>query len=174
MYVLSQVFVVISGILFAISYIVKKKSLILTINVANNIFFATHFLLLKSYTAAYSVFLTIGFLISIFLLEKYNKEKYKILTTIIFSLILIPITILTWDGPLSLIPTISILITFIGSLIKPTLIVKLFYFTSTVMNSVFMFIIHSYFGFGVNIAILITAIIGIILQIKNVKQTKKV
>lgn len=172
MYILSQIFVVISGLFFASSYLIKKKSLILIVNVCNNVFFALHFLLLNSLTAAYSVFLTIGFMIAIYLLEKYQKEKYKIIATIIFSLILIPITYLTWDGFLSLMPTIAILITFIGSIFNNTLTVKLCYFVSTVMNSIFMFIIHSYFGFGVNLAILITAIVGIVMQIKNLRNNK--
>lgn len=173
MYILSQVFVVISGILFALSYLTKKKSLLLILNVVNNLFFGCHFLLLKSFTAAYSVFLIIVFLIAVYVMEKYKKEKFSFIAVVITSMILIPITIFTWDGLLSLIPTIAVFLTFVGSGFKNTLTVKLFYFVSTVLNTIFMFIIHSYFGFGVNICILITALIGIIVQIKNLKNVSK-
>ena len=174
MYVLSQIFVVVSGILFALSYLTKKKALLLILNVFNNIFFGTHFLLLKSSTAAYSVFLTILFLIAIYFIEKYNKEKFYFIVTIFCSLVLIIISIITWDGPLSLMPTISVLLTFVGSALKHTLTVKLFYFVSTVLNTIFMFIIASYFGFGVNIAILITAVFGIVKEIITIKNKQKV
>lgn len=174
MFILSQIFVVISGILFAISYLTKRKGLLLVINVFNNLFFGLHFLLLNSFTAAYSVFLTLIFLVVIYIFEKTNKEKFNYLIATIFSIILIPISIFTWNGALSLMPAIAIFITFVGTVLKNTLTVKLFYFTSTILNTIYMFIIHSYFGFGVNILILITAIIGIIQQFKQQKTNKKV
>lgn len=174
MYILSQILVVISGILFALSYLTKKKSLLLLLNVFNNLFFGCHFLLLKSFTAAYSVFLTIAFFITIYLLEKYKKEKFSFVVVIISLLILIPITVFTWGGMLSLMPTIAVLITFVGSGFKSTLTVKLFYFVSTTLNTIFMFIIHSYFGFGVNVCILIAAIIGIIKEIHLIKNKSHV
>lgn len=166
MYVLSQIFVVMSGILFATTYLTRKKTILLILNIFNNILFGTHYLLLKSYTAGYSVLLTILFLIAIYFLERYEKEKFTFIVSIACSLILIPITILTWSSPLSLVPAIAILLVFVGSLFKNLLIVKLFYFTSTSINTVFLFLVKSYFGFAVNLIILTVAIIGIISQIK--------
>ena len=126
MYILSQIFVVISGIFFAATYLTKRKSLLLILNVTNNVFFGCHFLLLKSFTAAYSVFLTIAFLIAVYLLEKFKKEKFSFVCVIVASIILTIITVFTWDGILSLMPTIAVLSTFIGSAFKHTLTVKSF------------------------------------------------
>lgn len=126
-------------------------------------------MLLKSFTAAYSVFLTILFLIVVHLLEKYKKEKYTFIASIICSAILVPISIFTWSSTLSLIPAVAILFVFIGSTLKNLVAVKLSYFISTILNTIFMFIIHSYLGFALNCLVLIIAIIGIMKQIKMQK-----
>lgn len=170
MYVLSQIFVLISGCFFASTYLTRNKKLILILNVFNNLFFGTHFLLLKSYTATLSVFLTIFFLVAIYFTEKYNKVKLTVITTIVFSFILIPIAILTWESIVSMLPLMASLLFFIATAFKNTLIVKILYFISTISNTVFMLLIHSYFGFTTNILILIVAIIGIINQIRTTKR----
>lgn len=172
MYILSQIFVVISGILFAASYLIKKKESILIINIFNNLFFSTHFLLLKSYTATITNFLTIFFLLAIYFVEKKKKGNLNFIIVSIFSLILIPITISTWDGIVTLLPLSASLLFFLASALKNTLAIKMVYFISTISNTIFMFIIHSYFGFGVNICILITAVVGIIKELINIKNKK--
>ncbi|MBQ9795719.1 MAG: YgjV family protein [Clostridia bacterium] len=172
MYILSQISVVLSDALFASTYIVKKKNILLILNVLNNFFFGIHFLLLKSITAAYSVFLTIVFLIAIYLLERFKQEKFSFIISILCSICLIVITIFTWDGALALLPVIGIFLVFVGTLFKNTLLVKCFYFISTVLNTIYMFFIHSYFGFALNLVILAIAIFGIINHIRT--QNKKV
>ena len=171
MYILSQIFIVISGILFALSYLFEKKGLILIINVFNNLFFAIHFLLLKSFTASYSVFVIAFFLIIIYFLDKYNKKHYKLLSLIIALILVIIISIFTWESALSLLPICATTFNLVGTILNKTLTVKLFYFFGTVLNTIFMFIITSYFGFGINIAILIVGAVGII---NHLRFTKKV
>ena len=171
MFVLSQVFVIISGIIFAISYLFRKKEIILILNVVNNIFFAIHFLVLKSFTASYSVFVIALFSIVIYFIEKYNKEQFQLLFLIISTILICIISIFTWEGPFSLMPTCASISTLIGTVLNKTLIVKFFYLASTILNTIYLFIIHSYFGFAINIGILVIGIVGIINQIRlNIKK----
>lgn len=170
MYVLSQVFVVISGILFAISYFLKRKWLILLVNIFNNLFFATHFLLLKSFTAAYAVLLVGFFLAAVYFLEKFGKEKFIPTVLIVTLPVLFVISFFTWSGFISLMPIIANLSTLIGTTTKNSLFVKLFYLTSTILNTIFMFIIHSYFGFATNLVIVTVGTVGIINHIRTLKK----
>ena len=169
MFVLSQIFIVISGILFALSYLLKKKGLILIVNFFNNVFFATHFLLLKSFTASYTIFVIAFFLVAVYYLEKHKKQKTIFLALAISLVLVLIISCFTWENILSLIPATASALTLIGSIIKKPLLVKLFYLTSTMLNTIFMFVIHSYFGFAINIGILVVAFVGIYLHLKAKK-----
>lgn len=173
MYALSQVCIVFSEIFFGLTYLTKKKSILLTFNVINNAFFGIHFLMLRSVTAAFSVFLTILFLIAIYILEECKKEKFTFVASIICTIALIPITIFTWTSALALLSVFAILLVFVGTLFKNLVLLKLFYFASTILNTIYMFIIHSYFGFALNLVVLTVAICGIIKQIK-LEKTKQI
>ena len=170
MYILSQIFAVASCGFYSATYLAKKKSLIVILNTLNKLCLGIHFLLLGGFTASLAVFLSILFLITMYFVEHFKKEKYALLISIIFSLLLIPITILTWQNAMSLFSDVATLLVFVGTAFKNTLCVKLFYFVSTILNATYMLIIHSYFGFATSLIILTTAIIGIIKEIKTRKQ----
>lgn len=172
LYVLSQISVVLSCLIYGASFFVRKKHLLLLCNIANNFFFGLQYLLLFQLSSALSIFLAIAFFIITYYLEKHNKSKFTPLVSIMGVLLLIVISVLFWNGPLSLLPTIATSLVFIGTIFAQTLEIKLFYLVSTFLNVSFMFIIHSYFGVACNIVIIITAIIGIIKEIS--KRKKKV
>ncbi|MBO5954426.1 MAG: YgjV family protein [Clostridia bacterium] len=173
MYILSQIFVVVSCVLFAVSYLFKKKSIILIFSILNNLFFGAHFLLLKSYTASCTVFLTIFFLTAVYFVEKLKKENLTILVTVIFLIALIPITILTWSGIISLFPTFGTIMYFTGTTFNKTLFLKIFYLISTISNTIFMYVIHSYFGCASNLLIVAFGIYGLIREIQVINNSKK-
>ena len=173
MYILSQIFVIVSCVLFAMSYLTKRKSIILILGILNNLFFGAHFLLLKSYTASCTVFLTIIFLVVVYFVEKFQKEKYSFVVTIIFLLALIPISIFTWDGTISLFPTFGTIMFFTGTAFHKTLVVKIFYAISNITNTIFMFLIHSYFGCVSNLVIIAFGIYGIVREIQIINNSKK-
>ena len=172
MYILSQIFAVISCGFYSATYLAKRKSTIVILNTLNKLCLATHFLLLGGFTASLSVVLSILFLITMFILEKFNKQHHLYLASIVFSLLLVPITVLTWQNAFSLLSVLASLLIFIGTALKTTLYVKLFYFVSTICNATYMLIIHSYFGFATSLIILTVAIIGIVKEIK-IKQKKR-
>lgn len=172
MYILSQIFAVISCGFYSAAYLAKKKNAIVVLNTLNKLCLATHFLLLGGFTASLAVVLSIFFLITMYIIEKYNKQKFSYIASIIFSLLLIPITILTWKNTYSLLSVNASLLIFVGTAFKNTLHVKLFYFASTISNAVYMLIIHSYFGFATSLIILTIAIVGIVKEIKTRREQK--
>ena len=172
MYILSQIFIVISCGFYSATYLAKKKYWIVVLNTLNKLCLGIHFLLLKGYTASLAVLLSIVFLITMFFIEKHQKERFSYIATIIFSLLLIPITILTWQNAFSLLSVFASLLTFVGTALKNTLCVKLCYFVSTTLNAIYMFIIRSYFGFATSLIIITIAIVGIINHIKNLRKEK--
>jgi hypothetical protein len=129
-------------------------------------------LLLGGFTASLAVVLSILFLFTIYLIEKYKKEKFSFIASIVFSLLLIPITIFTWQNALSLLSVIASLLIFVGTALKNTLTVKLFYFVSTILNATYMLILHSYFGFATSLIIISVAIVGIFKEIKTQRKQK--
>ena len=172
MYILSQIFALISCGFYSATYLAKKKHLIVILNTLNKLCLSIHFLLLKGYTASLAVILSILFLITMYFVEKHKKEKFSFVVTIIFSLLLIPITILTWQNAFSLLSVIASLLVFVGTSLNNTLCVKLFYFVSTILNAIYMLIIHSYFGFATSLIIITIAIIGIVKQIITLRKEK--
>ena len=173
MYILSQIFAVLSCGFYSATYLAKNKSRIVVLNTLNKACLATHFLLLGGFTAALAVVLSILFLITMFIIEKNNKQKYSYIASTIFSILLIPITILTWQSAYSLLSVLASLLIFTGTAIKNTFTVKLFYFVSTISNAIYMLILHSYFGFATSLIIITIAIIGIIKEIKSRRSQQK-
>lgn len=172
MFVLSQVFVVFAGIAFALTYFLKTKNNILIFSVINNIFFGTHYLLLNQPTAAYTVYATIAFLIIIYFLEKYNKSKFNLLTAISFSLLSILITYQTWQGLISLIPFVAIVLSYFACVFKKVYLIKLFNLFSCMTTTVNLILIKSYLAIAQNLIILILGVIGIVLTFKDMKKQK--
>ena len=172
MYILSQIFAVLSCGFYSAAYLAKKKHWIVILNTLNKLCLATHFLLLKGYTATLAVFLSILFLATMFIIEKYKKQKFSYIVSIIFSFLLIPITIFTWQNAYSLLSVAATLLIFVGTALTNTLAVKLFYFISTISNAIYMLILHSYFGFATSLIILTMAIIGIVKEIQTRRKQK--
>lgn len=172
MYILSQIFAVASCGFYSVTYLAKKKNWIVLLNTLNKLCLGIHFLLLGGFTASLAVFLSILFLITMYIIERFKKEKFSFVVSIIFSILLVPITIFTWQNAFSLFSVVASLLIFVGTAFSNTLCVKLFYLISTILNATYMLIIHSYFGFATSLIILTTAIFGIIKEIKTRKQQK--
>ena len=170
MYILSQIFAVLSCAFYSAAYLAKNKNAVVVLNTFNKLCLATHFLLLKGYTASLAVLLSILFLITMYIIEKCQKQQFSFVASIIFSLLLIPITIFTWQSAYSLLSVAASLLIFVGTALHNTLSVKLFYLVSTIANAIYMLILHSYFGFATSLIILTFALIGIIKEIKSRKQ----
>lgn len=169
MYILSQVLVCIGDLFYVISMLNKKKNGLVFYLIISDILFASHYLCLGGWTGASTIFLDAAYLAIIYFLEKKDKTKYNLHVTIGAMAITIVLAILTWNTALSLLPMFSMLIYLITMIFTNVVIVKCGALTRNTLNFVYMFILGSYFGAGLEICLMISAIIGIILNLKKKK-----
>jgi len=169
MYILSQVLVCIADLFYAISMLNKNKKGLVFYLIVSDILFASHYVCLGGWTGAATIFVDVIYLAIIYILEKNDKTKYNIYVTIGAILVTIVLAILTWDTALSLLPMFSMLIYLTTMIFSNVVIVKTGALMRNTLNVIYMFILASYFGAGLEICLMISAIIGIILNIKNKK-----
>jgi hypothetical protein len=147
----------------------NKKGLVFYL-IISDVLFASHYLFLGGYTGAATIFVDVVYLIIMYILEKKDKTKYNTYVTLGAILITIILSILTWDTALSLLPMFSMLIYLITMIFSNVVIVKSGALVRNTLNVVYMFILASYFGAGLEICLMISAIVGIFLNLKEKKK----
>lgn len=174
-YIISQVLVCIADLFYVISMLTKKKNSLVLFLIISDILFASHYLFLDGgLTGAATIFLDVAYLIVMWFLEKYNKTKYNLITTVIAMVLTIVLTIVTWESALSLLPMFSMLIYFTTMIFTNLVIVKSGALIRNTLNVIYMFIIASYFGAGLEIVLMISAIVGIVLNYLDSKKKAQV
>ena len=148
----------------------NKKGLVFYL-IVSDILFASHYLCLSGYTGAATIFVDVVYLAIMYILEKKEKTKYNIHVTISAMIITIILSILTWNTALSLLPMFSMLIYLTTMIFSNIVIVKTGALIRNTLNVIYMFLLASYFGATLEICLMISAIIGILLNIKNRKKT---
>ena len=108
-FVISQIFSGLAFVMLVLSFYQKKKSNMLAFQVADSLFDGIHFCLLGAFSGGIINF--VGMIRSIIFLE---KEKHiwlnNVMIYISFILIYMLICIFTYDGIISLLPTIGVII----------------------------------------------------------------
>ena len=108
-FIISQVFSALAFAMLVISFYNKKKSKMLAFQVADSLFDGIHFCLLGAFSGGIINF--VGMLRSIVFLK---KEKHSWLNSIyvflLFIVLYILICLITYDGIISLLPTIGVII----------------------------------------------------------------
>ena len=150
----------------------NKKGLVFYL-IISDILFASHYLCLGGFTGAATIFVDVVYLATIYLLEKKNKTQYNIYVTLGAMAITIVLSILTWNTALSLLPMFSMLIYLTTMIFSNIVIVKTGALTRNTLNATYMFILTSYFGAGLEICLMISAIVGIFLNIKEKNKAKQ-
>ena len=174
MYIASQVLVCLADVLYIISMLTKKKISLVMFLFFSDILFATHYFLLDGgLTGAATIMVDVVYLVVMYVLEKYNKTKYNLLTTIIAMIITVVLSIVTWQGAISIMPMMSMLIYLTTMIFTNVIIVKSGALTRNLINIIYMFIIHSWFGGGLEIVLMLSAVVGIIINYKNSKNNLK-
>lgn len=167
MYILSQILVCIADLFYIISMLNKKKKGLVFYLIISDILFASHYLCLKGYTGAATIFVDVAYLAIMYLLERKEKTKYNTPVTLGAMAITIALSILTWSGAISLLPMLSMLIYLTTMIFSNVVIVKTGALVRNCLNVIYMFILASYFGAGLEICLMISAIIGIILNLRE-------
>ena len=125
MYIASQVLVCLADVLYIISMLTKKKISLVMFLFFSDILFATHYFLLDGgLTGAATIMVDVVYLVVMYVLEKYNKTKYNFLTTIIAMIITVVLSIVTWQGAISIMPMMSMLIYLTTMIFTNVIIVK--------------------------------------------------
>lgn len=170
MYILSQVLVVLSDIFCIISMLNKKKKNVVFYLTISTIFFAIHYICLGGWTGASIAFVEIVYLILMYLLEIKNKTKLAPYLSIGTILITITLSILTWNGWISLLPMFAMTIYLTAMMFSNVIIVKTGTFIRLTLNGIYMLLLQSYFGAGLTIVLLIYTIVGIVRDYKSKKE----
>lgn len=171
-YVLSQILVVIADICFVFSMFSKKKSGVVVFLLCSDVIFALHYFLLNSGTGAAILILDATFLMVEFILEKTNKTKFTPIAIVVAMLGTIILTILTWNGFISLLPMFAILSYLVGMLFNNVVIVKFGTLVRNLINIVYLLILASYIGAGLEFCLMISAIVGMVLSV--IRNKKKI
>lgn len=171
MYITSQILVCIADIFYVLSMLSKKKINLLVLLIISDVLFAAHYFLLAGGLAGgTTILLDAVFLVVIYILEKKEKMQYNKIATIIASCLTIMLSLIAWEGALSLLPMFAMLSYFATICFKNMAIVKIGAILRNLFNTIYLFLIASYFGGGLGIMLIISAIVGAILSYKTNKK----
>lgn len=172
MFILSQILVCIADCFYVTSMLSKNKKGLVLFLILSDILFAIHYLCLGGWTGAAIVFVDAIYLSIMFTLENKQKTQYTIHITICTILITILIAIITWDTAISLLPMFSMLIYLVGMISSNIIFVKTGALIRNTLNVIYMFILASYLGAALEICLMMSAIVGIVLNIKRKKSNQ--
>lgn len=167
MYILSQILVVLSDLTCILSMLSKQKKQIVFFLLISTILLASHYICLGAWTGASIAFAELIFLILMYVLELKDKTQYSIYLSIATMIIIVVLSIITWDSLISLLPMLAMIIYLTAMIFKNVIIVKSGTFIRLTLNGIYMFLLTSYFGAGLSVLILIFTIVGIVNDYKN-------
>ena len=170
MYILSQVLVGVADLLYVCSMLSKRKIWLTLFLFLSDLFFAFHYLCLNALIGCIIIFIDAAFLITAFILEKYKKEKYIFIAVIVAFVGIIITSIFTWAGPISLLPIFGMSAYLTGMLFKNIVFTKTGALVRNVLNIVYLILITSYVGAGLEFALMISAVVGIVLSYRKLKE----
>ena len=173
MYITSQILIIIADIFFVLSCFTKNKKSLIFWLILSDVFFGAHYFFLGGITGAYIVMADIVFLILSTILNKKNNKAYMLYLSIIFAIISVVITILTMTlanaGTISLIAMAGMVIYYFGMAIDKLYVSKICNSLKNLCNIIYMFILASYVGAGLEIILMSCAIIGSIISYRKLK-----
>ena len=172
-YVFSQVLIIITYILICRTYFLKNRNKILITNIIAHIFQGLSFLLLNGFTGS-AMQLVYIFRDSFFVIDEKNREDNKLtkrdfLILLLFLLIILILTIFTYDGFGSLLSVFATIISTIAIWQKKTKYYKMLGIPVSVLWVLYYIFLRSIFAIVLESILLISIIIGFILEIKNNK-----
>lgn len=175
MYITSQILIIIADIFFVLSCFTKNKKGLIFWLTLSDVFFGAHYFFLGGITGAYIVMADVIFLILSAILNRKNNKAYMMSLSIIFAVISVIITILTITlanlGLISLIPMFGMVIYYTGMAIDKLYISKICNSLKNLCNIIYMFILASYVGAGLEIILMLCGIIGSIITYRKLKQS---
>jgi len=173
-YILSQVLVILSDVLFIISMLKGNKKNVVFYLIFSTLLFGLHYMCLGGWTGALIAMLELIFLILMYVIEVKNKTQYGIYLSVITIILTVVVSILTWDTWISVLPMLAMVIYLITMKFNYLVIVKSGTFIRLVLNGIYMLLLKSYFGAGLTLVILAFTIVGIVNDYKARKENLKI
>lgn len=174
MYIASQILVVIADMFYVISMFAKNKKNLLLYLILSDLLFGAHYFLLKAFTGGYILLVDIAFLILTYIFNQKKNNKAIIITGSISAVLSIIIGVFTWAGAISLLPMIGMTIYFVGFCVDKLVVNKISCSVRNLCNVIYMLILASYVGASLEIVLMISAIVGSIINLKHKKLTQTV
>ncbi len=173
-YVLSQIFTIITYILLAITYYAKDRKTVLTISFLSLITNGLAYVFLNAYTGLAMCFIALIRNIVFLIDEKKNGKSEKITKKDIIILIVLYViatvfAIITYDGPLSLLSVIATMLYTYSVWQKKTEVYKMLGIPIGILWILYNLYVKSIFGIILETILLICSITGYILEKKKSK-----
>lgn len=174
-YIISQIITVIYFAILSLSYLLKDRKKILIANFAAHIGQTTAMAMLNGYTGAAMSFIMIFRDITL-LMQEIKKSKGKdinkkldISILIITVILIVALTIFTYNGPLSLLSVVATLITTFSLWQKNTKMYKILGIIAGILWLSYNIFIMSIMGIILETILLICSTIGYIKEVRNKK-----
>lgn len=178
-YIISQIITVIYFAILSLSYLLKDRTKILTANFVAHIGQTAAMVMLNGYTgAAMSVIMILRDLT--LLMQEWQKSKGKeinkkvdLIILIVTVILIVALTIFTYNGPLSLLSVIATLITTFALRQKDVKMYKVLGLIAGILWLAYSIFIMSIMGIILETILVICSIIGYIKDIKREKVKQK-
>lgn len=161
-YLLSQFFIILNYLLLMMTYQQKDRSKILVLNLLAQLVTGLSYICLKAYTGlGMAIFSIIRNIIFYFNNNEKNCNKFKdIFILVILISMLVIITIITYDGILSMMAVLATFLYTYSIWQKNTKIYKILGIPVSVMGILYNIFISSLFGVILESVVLISALVG--------------
>lgn len=174
-YIISQIITVIYFVVLSLSYLLKNRVRILVANFIAHIGQATAMALLNGYTgAAMSLIMMLRDLV--LLIQEVRKTKGKeinkkldVIILIITIILIVALTVFTYNGPLSLLSVVATLITTFALWQKNVKIYKLLGLIAGILWLAYNFFIMSIMGILLELIVVICSAIGYVRDLRKEK-----
>lgn len=171
--ILSSIFYAINVILYVATLNQSKKFTLLLFNVSSNLFFIAHYIVLDAWTGATTAIVTTLFLITVFFLEKYHKEKFTRPVLVVFIALMLVAGIQSWEDVNSLFAIVAGILCLVGIIFSDVVKIKTCAVLSLSFNLVYLIAVKSYLGAVCQVCLIISGIVGIVRNIISKKRSNK-
>lgn len=175
LYIIGQIFFVCALICYIIAVTRKQKLQLTIMLMSTNFFFCLHYLCLQKYGTLLLLSFEIVLFFLIFLYEKYNKpQKYTVISCVVVMILDVIAIILTWTEAISLLPLSASLLFLFGLCFKGVLMTKIITLYTNLSYIIYLSLIQSYVSLACQVILLMGAIAGLLITIKDLKTKKQI
>lgn len=174
-YILSQIFICLSALLFTVSLQFNNKAQILFIQIFACVLYFSHYFLLGVILGGCFAIIEMLRLIAFYVIDKnkkINTTKINTLVSIIFAIIFIITSLITWNAWFCIMPLVASVIVSLALGRKNVIVIKVAFLIQSVLITTYLFLISSTVGAISQIVVFIGSCIGIATML--VKQRKKI